>query len=125
MSDAAQPLIPIPADEIGDAGPSGDGCAECDAADGWWLHLRRCVTCGHVGCCDSSLGQHATAHFRATGHRFMQSFEPDEGWFWDFEADAFADGPALPPPSAHPATQPTPGPAGRVPADWQEELAGR
>ncbi|MGO9790782.1 MAG: UBP-type zinc finger domain-containing protein, partial [Solirubrobacteraceae bacterium] len=65
--------------------PSGTGCADCDAAgpQGWWLHLRRCATCGHIGCCDDSLARHATAHYRATGHPIIQSFEPGEDWFYD------------------------------------------
>lgn len=66
--------------------PSGDGCLEClsGATPGWWFHLRRCAPCGHVGCCDSSPNQHARGHFAATGHRYVQSFEPGEDWFWDF-----------------------------------------
>ena len=62
--------------------PSGTGCAECDAAGGWWVHLRRCVECGHVGCCDSSPNKHATAHHGSTGHPIVRSFEPGEDWFW-------------------------------------------
>ena len=58
--------------------PSGTGCVECDAAGGWWLHLRRCAQCGHIGCCDTSPSQHATAHAKATGHPFIRSFEPGE-----------------------------------------------
>lgn len=46
------------------------------------MALRRCLTCGEIGCCDSSVGQHATAHFRATGHPVMQSAEPGETWRW-------------------------------------------
>lgn len=46
--------------------PSGTGCVGCDAAEGWWVHLRRCAQCGHIGCGDSSPGQHAAAHFRET-----------------------------------------------------------
>ena len=67
--------------------PSGEGCAECTATEGWWFHLRRCATCGHIGCCDSSPAQHATAHWRATGHPVMQSFEPGEDWGWHFVAE--------------------------------------
>ena len=52
----------------------------------------------------------------------MQSFEPGEGWFWDYVAGEFADGPELAAPTAHPAAQPVPGPAGRVPADWARHL---
>lgn len=102
--------------------PSGTGCVECDATGGWWFHLRRCVACGHVGCCDSSPSQHASAHAGATGHRVIQSFEPGEDWCWDYVDGRFTDGLRLAPPTSHPATQPAPGPAGRVPADWQHRL---
>ncbi|MET7687612.1 UBP-type zinc finger domain-containing protein [Streptomyces sp. NPDC005483] len=103
--------------------PSGDGCAECDAAGGWWFHLRRCAQCGHVGCCDSSPGQHATGHFRDSGHPLVQSFEPGEEWFWNFETnEMFEAGPELAGPGSHPAGQPAPGPEGRVPSDWARVL---
>jgi hypothetical protein len=102
--------------------PSGSGCVECDAAGGWWFHLRRCAACGHVGCCDSSPSRHASAHAAATGHRIVQSFEPGENWTWDYAAERFGEGLQLAPPSSHPHTQPAPGPAGRVPADWQRHL---
>lgn len=104
------------------AAPSGTGCAECDAVDGWWVHLRRCAACGHIGCCDSSPAKHATAHYQQTGHRVMQSFEPGEDWFWDFEAGKMVDGPELAPPTSHPDTQPAPGPRGRVPLDWRDHI---
>lgn len=103
--------------------PSGSGCAECEATGGWWFHLRRCAACGHVGCCDSSLGKHATAHFQATGHRYVQSFEPGEDWFWDFADGQLLDGPALAAPTSRPLSQPAPGPRDRVPGDWRELLA--
>jgi hypothetical protein len=102
--------------------PSGPGCADCEADGGWWLHLRRCAACGHVGCCDSSPSQHASAHSAATGHRIAQSFEPGEDWFWDYAAGNYGAGPTLAPPTAHPARQPVPGPAGRVPDDWMGRL---
>jgi hypothetical protein len=102
--------------------PSGAGCVECEAAGGWWVHLRRCATCGHVGCCDSSPEQHATAHFRATGHPAVQSFEPGEDWFWDYQHQVGFDGPELAPPTHRPVEQPVPGPAGRVPQDWREHI---
>jgi hypothetical protein len=102
--------------------PSGTGCAECDPVGGWWVHLRRCAQCGHVGCCDSSPAQHATAHFRATGHPVIQSFEPGEEWFWDYRTDQPLDGPALADPTAHPGDQTVPGPADRVPTDWREHV---
>jgi hypothetical protein len=102
--------------------PTGTGCVECEAAGGWWFHLRRCAQCGHVGCCDSSVSQHAGAHAKATGHPLIQSFEPGEDWFWDYRAEDYGEGPRLADPQHHPLDQPTPGPEGRVPADWQRHL---
>ena len=102
--------------------PSGDGCAECTAAEGWWLHLRRCAACGHVGCCDNSPEQHATRHAEATGHPVIQSFEPGEDWFYDYRSGDFVDGPELAAPGSHPISQPVPGPEGAVPPDWQSRL---
>lgn len=60
-----------------------EGCEECLADGSTWLHLRVCLSCGHVGCCDSSHG-HASAHFRETGHPVMRSLEPGEAWRWCF-----------------------------------------
>jgi uncharacterized UBP type Zn finger protein len=62
--------------------PSGDGCQECLALGMEWVHLRLCLSCGHVGCCDQSDGKHTTAHFHESGHPVMRSFEPDEDWRW-------------------------------------------
>ena len=102
--------------------PSGTGCAECLASDGWWFHLRRCAQCGHIGCCDTSPSQHGTAHFRETGHPVIRSFEPGEDWFWDFRTERGFNGPHLADPQHHPADQPAPGPAGGVPSDWEQRL---
>ena len=102
--------------------PSGTGCVECEAAGGWWVHLRRCATCGHIGCCDSSPEQHASQHAADTGHPIIQSFEPGEDWFWDYDRGDYADGPSLREPASHPADQPVPGPHGRVPADWMSKV---
>ncbi|MGI4876941.1 MAG: UBP-type zinc finger domain-containing protein [Janthinobacterium lividum] len=104
------------------AEPSGTGCAECTQSGGWWFHLRRCAACGHVGCCDSSPSQHATAHFKRTGHAVIQSFEPGEEWFSNYRLDAETVGPTLAPPTSHPSSQPTPGPEGAVPEDWMQQL---
>jgi hypothetical protein len=101
---------------------SGTGCVECLAAEGWWFHLRRCATCGHIGCCDSSPSQHARQHAAATGHRIIRSFEPGEAWFWDFGAEQPVAGPPLAPPEHRPLGQPAPGRAGRVPRDWRSQL---
>ena len=100
--------------------PSGPGCVECEATGGWWVHLRRCAQCGHVGCCDTSPSQHATAHFRETGHPVIRSYEPGEDWFWDFTTNDVLDGPPLASPQHHPVAQDVPGPEGRVPEDWEK-----
>lgn len=102
--------------------PSGTGCVECLANDGWWFHLRRCARCGHIGCCDSSPSQHASKHAQSSGHPLVQSFEPGEEWYWDYTTNEYYDGPPLAPPRDHPADQPVPGPEGRVPRDWQRQL---
>jgi len=104
--------------------PSGPGCAECLGGEGagWWFHLRRCAQCGHVGCCDSSPSQHSRAHWKETGHAVIQSFEPGEDWFYSWPDGLMLEGPPLAAPTSHPPDQPTPGPAGRVPADWQRHL---
>jgi uncharacterized UBP type Zn finger protein len=70
--------------EVGDPEPlATEGCPKC-LADGFtdWVHLRRCLDCGHIGCCDSSPRRHATRHFEQEGHPVMQSFEPGEKWRW-------------------------------------------
>jgi len=102
--------------------PSGDGCVDCLAAGGWWLHLRRCAACGHIGCCESSPSQHASIHASTPGHPVIQSYEPGEDWFWDYTEGVYLDGPELAAPQSHPESQPTPGPSSRVPDDWQDLL---
>ena len=64
------------------APPNTRGCEECLKTGDTWVHLRRCVSCGHIGCCDSSKNKHATKHFRATKHPIVTSFEPGEDWSW-------------------------------------------
>ena len=59
-----------------------NGCEECLKTGSKWVQLRRCLSCGHVGCCDSSPGKHATGHYQSTQHPVMQSFEPGQGWKW-------------------------------------------
>lgn len=60
--------------------PSSSGCQECLALGDTWVHLRVCLTCGHVGCCDSSKNKHATRHFHSAGHPIVRSFEAGETW---------------------------------------------
>ena len=69
-------------DTIRPVTPSAPGCEECLQLGQRWLHLRLCLACGHVGCCDSSPGKHATKHFHATSHPLVQSAQPDEDWIW-------------------------------------------
>jgi hypothetical protein len=70
-------------DIVGAPAPANtEGCEECLRTGGRWVHLRVCRHCGHVGCCDSSPGRHATAHYKTTQHATMQSFEPGEDWGW-------------------------------------------
>ena len=68
--------------QVRDVTPSAGGCEECLALGDTWVHLRVCMTCGHVGCCDSSKNKHATRHFHATEHAIVKSFEPGEDWAW-------------------------------------------
>jgi uncharacterized UBP type Zn finger protein len=74
-------------DQIGEVTPSSEGCQKCLEMGSTWVHLRICLICGHVGCCDASPNRHATAHYRETGHPVILSYEPGEGWLWCY-ADA-------------------------------------
>jgi cold shock CspA family protein len=77
-------------DGVGDPRPSGGGCVECREAGTRWVHLRICMTCGHVGCCDASPGRHATAHWHANrDHPLIRSFEPGENWWWCYADELF------------------------------------
>ena len=60
--------------------PNSNGCEECLKIGDRWVHLRLCLSCGHVGCCDSSKNKHATKHYRSTNHPVVRSFEPGESW---------------------------------------------
>ena len=86
--------------------PSAEGCEECLKTRDRWVHLRLCLTCGHVGCCDSSKNTHATKHFHTTHHPIIQSFEPGEQWRWCYPDELFMEG-ALESPT-RPSTGPTP-----------------
>ncbi len=68
--------------QIQDVAPSAQGCEDCLRTGDTWVHLRMCLVCGHVGCCDSSKNKHATKHFHATTHPIVRSFERGEDWAW-------------------------------------------
>ena len=69
-------------DQIEVVTPSGNGCKECLELGDTWVHLRLCMSCGHVGCCDNSKNKHATKHFAATAHPIILSYERGEEWGW-------------------------------------------
>jgi hypothetical protein len=64
-----------------------EGCSDCLRIGGRWLHLRKCLTCGHIGCCDSSPNKHARQHAGTSDHAIIQSFEPGEDWRYCFVDD--------------------------------------
>jgi uncharacterized UBP type Zn finger protein len=74
-------------DQVGAVAPSSEGCEDCLRIGGWWVHLRMCMSCGHVGCCDNSPNRHATAHFGSQHHPIIQSYEPGEDWWYCYLDD--------------------------------------
>jgi uncharacterized UBP type Zn finger protein len=68
--------------DVTDREPSKHVCEDCVKTGDSWVHLRLCLTCGHVGCCDSSKNKHATRHFHDAGHPVMRSIERGESWGW-------------------------------------------
>jgi len=90
-------------DFIRDVEPSSTGCEDCLAAGRRdWVHLRVCQTCGHVGCCDSSPGRHASGHARAVGDPIARSYEPGEDWYWCFVDEVLFELEGAPPAPSHP-----------------------
>jgi hypothetical protein len=71
--------------------PSADGCEECLKLGQDWIHLRICRVCGHVGCCDQSIGRHATKHFHATGHPVIEAYYEPDGWGWCYIDEVMID----------------------------------
>ena len=69
-------------DQIGDFPADGKVCPQCVASGDGWVHLRQCLICGQVGCCDNSKNRHATKHFHATGHPLIRSLMPGDAWIW-------------------------------------------
>jgi uncharacterized UBP type Zn finger protein len=76
-------------DQIHAVTPSANGCEECLLTGDTWVHLRLCLTCGHVGCCDDSKNKHASRHYRTSSHPIIQSFEPGEEWGFCFVDQEF------------------------------------
>ena len=74
-------------DQVADVTPSSGGCEDCLRIGSRWLHLRVCMSCVHVGCCDSSPNRHASAHFRSEHHPIIQAYEPDEDWWYCYVED--------------------------------------
>src|SRR5262249_30911621 len=90
-------------DTIHDVTPSSTGCEDCLAAGTHnWVHLRLCMECGHVGCCDNSPNRHATAHFHSVQHPIIRSYEPGEDWFWCYVDDLGFELEDAPPALSHP-----------------------
>jgi uncharacterized UBP type Zn finger protein len=77
--------------ESKDLPPKAHVCEECVKMGDRWVHLRICLTCGHVGCCDSSKNKHATKHFHASRHPVIRSIEPGESWGWCYVDEAMYD----------------------------------
>ncbi|MBL8123842.1 MAG: UBP-type zinc finger domain-containing protein [Pyrinomonadaceae bacterium] len=75
--------------EIRSVTPSSEGCEDCLKIGGRWVHLRMCMSCGHVGCCDSSPNKHATRHYNESAHPIVRSIEPGEVWGYCFVDDRF------------------------------------
>ena len=69
-------------DQVRDVVPGSDGCEECLAMGDTWVHLRLCMTCGHIGCCDDSKNRHASKHYKVTEHPIVKSMEEGEDWLW-------------------------------------------
>jgi hypothetical protein len=79
-------------DQVRDVSPrTPNGCEECLAIGSTWVHLRLCLTCGHVGCCDNSPNKHATKHFHSVKHPIIRSFEPGEDWGWCYIDNLFLE----------------------------------
>ena len=78
-------------DQIIEVVPSSDGCEECLQTGDSWVHLRLCLSCGHVGCCDASKNKHATKHYMDTSHPIIRSFEPGESWLWCYPDQLFME----------------------------------
>ncbi len=90
-------------DTVEDVTPSSTGCEDCLRMGGQWVHLRLCMSCGHVGCCDNSPHRHATAHWNERqDHPLIRSYEPGEDWWWCYADELFFELEGAPPSPSHP-----------------------
>ena len=90
-------------DSVNEVTPSSTGCEDCLRIGGVWVHLRLCMACGHVGCCDNSPNRHATAHHHAVPeHPIVRSYEPGEDWWYCYIDDLAFDVDGAPPAPSHP-----------------------
>jgi len=88
---------------IQDVKPSSPGCEDCLRIGGSWVHLRLCMQCGHVGCCDNSRNRHATAHWHGhSDHPLIRSYEPGEDWWWCYVDEIIFEIEDAPPAPSHP-----------------------
>ncbi len=79
-------------DQVQDVDPrTPDGCEECLKMGTSWVHLRMCLSCGHIGCCDQSQGKHSTKHFHSSNHPIIRSYEPGEDWGWCYVDELFIE----------------------------------
>ena len=78
-------------DELRQVTPSAEGCEDCLKTGDRWVHLRLCMTCGKVGCCDNSKNKHATRHFHESKHPIIRSYEPGESWGWCYVDEEMLD----------------------------------
>jgi uncharacterized UBP type Zn finger protein len=85
--DLAVPCVHVAQATVHEVQRPGKACPDCVAIGGEWVHLRECLICGHIGCCDESPNQHATKHFHKTKHPLITSLEPGETWAWCYLDD--------------------------------------
>ena len=89
-------------DTVAEVSPSSTGCEDCLLIGGTWLNLRMCMSCGHVGCCDSSPNRHASAHFLTSSHPLIRSYEPGQDWWWCYVDEVAFEVEGAPAAPSHP-----------------------
>jgi len=103
MNTAAEKSECAHLDTIADVQPSSEGCEDCLRIGGTWVHLRMCMACGHIGCCDNSPHRHATAHWNEhADHPLIRSYEPGQDWWWCYVDEVMFEVAGAPPAPSHP-----------------------